>query len=153
MLGVVCAMPLTLVSALRVASATSGIILLHRHRKHRSDIYLDLLSLEENCRVSRSCLTSPCCSTGGVVSLWVGIAFDGIRPRCGGIPPCPRLCGILLRGGGILLRPYLFMPGVVSLRNPTSLRRYLLKIARSPFTLLGVFTNTQREREKERGTE
>jgi len=74
--------------------------------------------------VSRSCLTSPCCSTGGVVSLWVGVAFDGIRPHCGGIPPRPRLCGILLHGGGILLSPYLFTPGMVSLRYPTSLRQY-----------------------------
>ena len=74
--------------------------------------------------MSRSCLTSPCCSTGGVVFLWVSVAFYGIRPRCGGILPCPCLCDILLRGSGILLRPYLFTPGVVSLRYFTLLWLY-----------------------------
>jgi len=34
------------------------------------------------------------------------------------------LCGIRLRSGGILLRPYLFMPGIVSLRYSASLWRY-----------------------------
>jgi len=75
--------------------------------------------------VSRSCLTSPYCSTGGVVFLLAGIAFDSIRPHCGGILPRPCLCGILLRGGGILLHPYLSTPGVVLLRYPTSLQWYL----------------------------
>jgi len=45
--------------------------------------------------VSRSCLTSPCCSTGGVVFLWVGVAFNGIQPCSGGILPRPCRCGIL----------------------------------------------------------
>ena len=45
--------------------------------------------------VSRSCLTSPCCPTGGVVFLWVGVTFDGIWPCCGGILPLPCRCGIL----------------------------------------------------------
>jgi len=75
-------------------------------------------------RLSRSCLTSLCCSTGGVVLRYVCIAYDGIRPHRGGILPHPCLCGILLRGGGILLHPYLFMSGVVLLRSPTLLRQY-----------------------------
>jgi len=55
--------------------------------------------------VSRSCLTSPCCSTGGVVFRWVGVGFDGIRPCCGGILPRPCHCGILPR-----LRRYPALP-------------------------------------------
>ena len=39
-------------------------------------------------------------------------------------PPVWYYCGIWLRCGGIVLRPYLFMPSVVSSRYSASLRRY-----------------------------
>ena len=134
---------------------------------HPFQLLFSRTSGPSGCNCQDPASATPCCSTGNV-----GVPFRGgcsyshfrcthtrpilIRPawsrcgillRCGGIllrPSCHARrglaavsffalivsrpawsrCGILLRCGGILLRPYRVTPGVVSLRYPSSLRRY-----------------------------
>jgi len=76
--------------------------------------------------VSRSCLPSPCCSTGDLAWSHCGIRF-AMGISCFALVSSHLAvyrCGIRLHCGVLLLRPYLFTPGVVSLRYSASLWRY-----------------------------
>ena len=74
--------------------------------------------------VSRSCLTSPCCSTGNIGCHGGLLPWQYPTLPYSSARPAWSRCGIRLRCGGIRLRPNLCRPGVVSLRYSTSLWRY-----------------------------